>query len=634
MSTTVDPGTLDADLWWPRYHSPSDLEEIERVPLEDRALPATTYDLLVHAARRRPDAPALVVMPDAAHWQESVTTTFADLLADVHRQANVLHSLGIGRGDVVTVISPNCAALVSATLASQLAGVVAPVNGDLSADHVAQLVRRTGSRTVVASGPELDPAAWETVSSLAAEGLLDTVLVLRPTAAEGPAPEIELDGARAVHLDDLAADQPDDAFLGTRPGRDDLASIFHTGGTTGVPKLAAHTHLNEVADAWMLAANDVLDEDSRIFAALPLFHVNALVVTVLAPLFKAQTAVWAGPLGYRDIDLYGCFWKLVEHHRISTMSAVPTVYAVLAQVPVDAAIVSLRFAMVGASALPAAVRADFEGHTGVPLLEGYGLTEATCASVRSFADAPRPGSVGQRLPYQQVSVVSIDDDGTWTHLPVGSKGHLAIAGPTVFPGYVVGRDADGLVLDGLGTLHDGWLDTGDLATLDDEGFVHLAGRSKDLIIRGGHNIDPTAVEDVLLAHPDVSGAGVVGEPDEHAGEVPVAYVTLAPGAVADRDALLAWARERVTERAAAPRRVTVVDELPLTAVHKPYKLGLRARAAREVLEERLSGVDGVEAVTADVVDGEVVVSVRADVAAHADVRAVLDRFAVRAEVVA
>lgn len=626
--------TLDRATWWPRYHSPDDLREIEQVPLADRDLPATTYDLLVHAARLRPEAPALVVMPDAARWRDAVETTFSDLLADVHRQANVLHALGIGRHDVVTVISPNCAALVAATLASQLAGIVAPVNGDLSPEHVAQLVRRTGSRTVIASGPELDPGVWETVSGLAAEGLLDTVLLLRPTAAEGPAPHVELDGARVVHLDELAADQPADRFVGERPARDDLAAIFHTGGTTGLPKLAAHTHLNEVANAWMLAANDALDEDSRIFAALPLFHVNALVVTVLAPLFKAQTAVWAGPLGYRDVDLYGCFWKVVEHHRISTMSAVPTVYAVLAQVPVDAEIDSLTFAMVGASALPAAVRADFEGHTGVSLLEGYGLTEATCASVRSFADTPRPGSVGQRLPYQRVAVVRVEDDGSWTFLPPGSKGVLVVSGPTVFPGYVVDRTASGLVLDGQGRLRDGWLDTGDLAHLDDDGFVHLAGRSKDLIIRGGHNIDPAAVEDVLLAHPDVTGAGVVGEPDEHAGEVPVAFVTLAAGADTDADALLAWARDGVTERAAAPRRVTIVDELPLTAVHKPYKLALRVRATRERLEERLAGVDGVEHVSADVVDGDVVVSVRAAADAHADVRAVLDRFVVRAEVVA
>ena len=214
------------------------------------------------------------------------------------------------------------------------------------------------------------------------------------------------------------------------------------------------------------------------------------MVTLLAPLLRGQQAVWAGPLGYRDMALYANFWKIVQHYRIGAMSAVPTVYAVLAQCPVDADISSLRYALVGASALPAAVRKDFESHTGVPLVEGYGLTEGTCASVRSFPDHPRPGSVGQRLPYQRVKTVRIDDDGRWWDVPAGEVGNLAISGPTVFPGYVTARTSDGYVLDGLGKLNDGWLDTGDLAWVDDEGFVHLTGRAKDLIIRGGHNIDP------------------------------------------------------------------------------------------------------------------------------------------------
>jgi fatty-acyl-CoA synthase len=160
-------------------------------------------------------------------------------------------------------------------------------------------------------------------------------------------------------------------------------------------------------------------------------------------MFRGQHAVWAGPLGYRDIDLYGCFWKVVEHYGITTMSAVPTVYAVLAGVPVDANIQSMKFALVGASMLPHGVRTAFEKHTSVSLVEGYGLTEGTCASARSFAGHPRPGSVGQRLPYQQIKSVRIDDDGNWVDLAPGEVGTVAISGPTVFPGYVVGRDHDG-----------------------------------------------------------------------------------------------------------------------------------------------------------------------------------------------
>lgn len=274
------------------------------------------------------------------------------------------------------------------------------------------------------------------------------------------------------------------------------------------------------------------------------------------------------------------------------MSAVPTVYAVLAQCPVDADISSLRLAMVGASPLPDAVRTGFEAHTGVLLVEGYGLTEATCASARSFPDAPVPGSVGQRLPYQKINAVRIEADGTWTRLAAGRAGVLAVGGPTVFAGYVAGHGPDGHALDAVGKLVGGLLDTGDLGHVDEYGFVHLRGRAKDLIIRGGHNIDPAIIEDALLTHPQVTGAAAVGRPDPHSGEVPVAYVTLAPGAEVSEGELREWAAARVAERAAAPKAVTVVDALPVTAVGKPYKLALRADAACRELTEALAPFSG------------------------------------------
>lgn len=589
---------------WPRYAEPADLAAIEAVPLAERGLPESTYALLLRAAAWWPEHPATTVLPEAARWREPVRRTFAELLADVHRYANLLRDLGVRRSDAVALMSPNCADLVPATLAAQLAGIAAPLNGGLSRDHLGELLRLSGARVLITAGPELAPEAWDTARALAAE--LDVVLVLRPTGATGEPPALPaIEGIRVSYLADLAAAHDDADFDGEPPVASDLAALFHTGGTTGAPKLAAHTHANEVADAWMIAANSLLDIGSVIFAALPLFHVNALVVTLLAPLFKGQHAVWAGPLGYREPALYAQFWKIVEHHRIAAMSAVPTVYAVLAQCPVDADITSLRFAMVGASPLPEAVREGFQSHTGVTLVEGYGLTEATCASARSFPDIPRPGTVGQRLPYQRMNIVHPD---TGEELPDGETGVLAISGPTVFPGYVVGRDENGYVLDGLGKLRDGWLNTGDLARLDADGFVHLAGRAKDLIIRGGHNIDPAMIEDALLVHPQVSAAGAVGRPDEHAGEVPVAYVTLTPGATATEADLLAWAADRVPERAATPKALTVLDALPVTDVGKPYKLALRADATRRAIAEALAPFDGVT-VDAVIEDGTVTATI-------------------------
>ena len=206
------------------------------------------------------------------------------------------------------------------------------------------------------------------------------------------------------------------------------------------------------------------------------------------------------------------------------MSAVPTVYGTLAQVPVDADISSLRIPIAGAAPLPASVREAFARHTGRRLLEGYGLTEATCASTWTRPGEERPGSVGRALPGQQVKAVRIGDDGSWSDCAPGQTGVLAISGPAVFAGYVTDPRAGGPRVSTDGLVRDGWLDTGDLGRVDADGFVYLTGRAKDLIIRGGHNIDPKVIEDALLAHPAVAAAAAVGRPDRHSGEVPVAYV--------------------------------------------------------------------------------------------------------------
>jgi fatty-acyl-CoA synthase len=415
---------------------------------------------------------------------------------------------------------------------------------------------------------------------------VETVLLLRPDGAPGPAPAPpEVTGLRIEWLDEAAGTEPADRLTAPPPRPEDLAAYFHTGGTTGTPKLAVHTHANEVAMAWTLSlAVRERVGDGNMFAALPLFHVNALLVTGLGPLMAGCHGVWAPPLGYREPGLLGVFWKIVERYRIGGMSAVPTVYAALAQVPVDADITSLRFPVVGAAPLPPATRRAFAAHTGLELVEGYGLTEATCASVLSQPGALRPGTVGMRLPYQQIKAVEVDEStGAWRNLPPGVPGLLVISGPTVFPGYLRdGRPRS------EGVVRDGWLDTGDHGSVDDDGFVRLTGRVKDLIIRGGHNIDPAVIEEVLLSHPAVAQAAAVGRPDRHSGEVPVAYVSLHSSASASEEELRVWAADHVPEAAAAPKEVHVVDRIPLTDVGKIFKPALRADVTRRLVARELT----------------------------------------------
>jgi acyl-CoA synthetase (AMP-forming)/AMP-acid ligase II len=234
-----------------------------------------------------------------------------------------------------------------------------------------------------------------------------------------------------------------------------------------------------------------------------------------------------------------------------------------------------------------------------------------------------------------MKVAEVDAHGQWVDLPPGQVGTLAIKGPTVFPGYVTGRGPDGPRLDHIGKVRDGWLDTGDLARLDDDGFVYLTGRAKDLIIRGGHNIDPADIENTLLTHPAVTGAQAVGRPDIHSGEVPVAFVTLAPGAVTTSEELRDWARDHVPEQAAAPRAVTILQALPVTHVGKAFKPALRAAATRDAVAQALRGVPCVRSVRGVVEHGAVIAVVGlAEGADDTPVKDTLDHFSIgwRAEV--
>ncbi|MGA9856848.1 MAG: acyl-CoA synthetase [Solirubrobacteraceae bacterium] len=606
----MGPLTTENELLWPALRGRSELADVESILLSERGLPASTYELVTRAAGLWPDRPAVSVLPDAASFRTPFVRTFAELARDVHRAAAVLGELGVGRGEAVAVISVNCAEMLPLLLAAEAIGIYAPINPGLTAEHATELVRRAGAKVIVGSGPELDPDVWAQTRRVAADTGARALLALRPTAPTGEPPALEpLDGTEVAHLAERMARADDPDLPVPPPVASDVASYLHTGGTTGTPKLAARTHANEVSNAWMMRANGVLGQDSVIFAALPLFHTNALVVTVLAPLIKGQHVVWGGPLGYRDRTLFENFWKIVERYRVASMSGVPTVYAVLAQVPVDADISSLTLPVVGAAPLPPAVATAFEARTGVALCEGYGLTEGTCVSAASWPDARRPGTVGQRLPYQQARAVDIDEmTGEWTFLPDGEVGTLVLRGPNTFAGYLVRGDC-GPQLSADGKVVDGWLDTGDLASVDADGFIRLAGRAKDLIIRGGHNIDPATIEDALLKHPAVTGAAAVGRPDQHAGEVPVAYVTLSSGNSLTSDELEAWAADHVPERAAAPKYVEIVEEIPLTAVGKPYKPELRRRAAERAARDALAQTPAGEAVRAVLVDGTVVIHI-------------------------
>ena len=589
-------------------------------------LPESTYQLLLDAARTWPDGIATQWIPDPADHTRCLDWTYAELAGTVTRIANALTTLGVKRQDAVTLAGVNTSMLYAATLAAQAVAIAAPVNPALSGERIAELIRRTGSRVLVAAGPEVDPQLWPRLLEVARQAGMTAVLALRPDGAHGDPPALDLTGDApadrtpdtpngrwpfVAYLDDVITGQPSGHLAGADlPQADDLAAFVHTGGTTGAPKVAAHTHANQLACGRGIAECSGLAPGEAMLGGLPLFHVNALIVTGIAPLFSGARVVWPGPAGYRDKALYTRFWQIIEHYRIAAMSAVPTVYGTLAQVPVDADISTLRLPIAGAAPLPGSVREDFAAHTGRRLLEGYGLTEATCATTWTRPGEERPGSVGRVLPGQQIKAVTTGADGSWTDCRPGETGVVVIGGPAVFAGYVTDPALRGPRISRDGIVRDGWLDTGDLGQVDPGGLVYLAGRAKDLIIRGGHNIDPRVIEDALLAHPAVRAAAAVGRPDRHSGEVPVAYVVPAGPGLFDEADLLGWAADTIDEAAARPKRIYPMTAIPVTEVGKPFKPALAADAAVRAITEALTAAGVADArVTAAHEDGRMVLTV-------------------------
>ena len=430
-------------------------------------------------------------------------------------------------------------------------------------------------------------------------------------------------------------EQPSDRLIPPRTIKaDDISSYFCTGGTTGAPKIAVRTHRNEVFDSWAVSkATETDGSPGTVLCGLPLFHVNGQLVTGLQPWMRGDHVVIATPEGYRGKNVIARFWEIVSRYRVTMFSGVPTFYAALMQTPVgDSDISSLRFAICGAAPMPAALIRAFEAKSRVKILEGYGLTEGACvSSVNPAAGERRAGSIGLRIPYQRMAAVVLDGDGRFHRMAdVDEVGVIAISGPNVFKGYLDPRHDAGVWVDIDG---ERWLNTGDLGRRDADGYFWLAGRKKELIIRGGHNIDPRTIEDALASHPGVALVAAIGSPDAYAGEMPVAYVQLKPGATVTEQELLEHAARTIPERAAIPKRIRMSSSLPTTAVGKLFKPALVEREIEETVRAEADRVGA--AVISVTVDRDPNLGLRAIVRAAAGaekMKEALDRYTFQSDV--
>jgi fatty-acyl-CoA synthase len=565
----------------------ADVEALEQTPIEARLADfGSTYDVFRLGAQRYGEAPALHFLPDAGA-EEAVTLSYREMFAQITRAANLFHSLGVGPEDAVSFILPNLPQTHMVIWGGAAAGIVNPINPFLEPAHIAGIMNAAQSRVLVTLAPGADAGAWDKVAALR-----DQVPSLRHVlVVGGPAPKGAHSFDEVQAFDEALAAQPADRLVSGRrlqPG--DVAAYFHTGGTTGVPKLARQTHFMHLANALMIGLAADFDTEDCALCGLPLFHVNAVIVTGLAPFMRGGRVVLLTPAGYRDKAAVDIFFKIAERFRASYFSAVPTVYSALLQVPCeDVDLSAFNYGVCGAAPMPVEVIRAFEEKTGIAILEGYGLTEGTCASAFNPRDGERRvGSIGLRLPYQQMKIVEIGPDGRARRdCAVDEIGVVAIRGPNVFPGYkdeAANRDI---------WVADGWFNTGDLGRQDAEGYFWLTGRAKDLIIRGGHNIDPAMIEDALHRHEVVELAAAVGMPDAYAGELPVAYVVLKPGFKVDEEDLREFARKTIAERAAVPARIIILETMPQTAVGKIFKPALRYDAIARRYGEALAELDGV-----------------------------------------
>ncbi|HPG21741.1 MAG TPA: acyl-CoA synthetase [Amaricoccus sp.] len=577
-------------------------------PVESRWTARTLYEQLCETAGRFPDRQAVAFQLRSGPRDKAVTLSWAELRAEVVQLANLLRSLGLGPGEVVASVLPNGLEAPVTLLAGATAGIVNPINPLLSPEHIAGILRETGAKVVVTLAPfPQSDVAQKVAEAVALAPGVETVLqadlaryLPAPLAWAMPVlrPKAEVHHrARVLDLRSEMQRHPADELRFTEDTSDRVCAYFHTGGTTGLPKIAQHHARGILYNGWCGKAY-MFTEADVMMCPLPMFHVLAAYPVFMSCLTSGAQIVFPTPQGFRGAGVLKNFWKLIERYRASFVITVPTAVSALMQRPVDADVSTLRLAISGSAAMPVELFHRFEEATGVMILEGYGLTEATCLiAVNPPYGERKIGSVGLPFAYTDVRILHCDaGGGIVKECGTDEVGEICARNPGV--NAAVYTDAEknrGIIAEG------GYLRTGDLGRLDTDGYLWITGRAKDLIIRGGHNIDPAVIEEAMMSHPEVAFAGAIGQPDMHSGEVPAVYVELVEGSRASEEELLAHARARIPERAAVPKHVEVLEALPKTAVGKVFKPDLRCRAIARVLNAALAEA-GTEARIAEVVE--------------------------------
>ncbi len=576
------------------FASRSDVMGIEAEASWDaRPMPKSMYEFLSMTEAAYGPRNAISFQLLSGPTDSAKTLTWTALKGRVTQAANLFRSLGVGESDVVAYVLPNSLETAITLLGGAVAGIVNPINPLLDADQIAAILRETKAKVVVTlkAFPKTDvpqklAAALVHVPDVSHVLEVDLNTYLTPPKSwivplvrpKNPVSH----GAKVLNFNAECAQQPSDHLTFSDRTKDHVAAYFHTGGTTGMPKVAQHMVSGMIYNGW-LGGRLLFKETDIVMCPLPLFHVFAAYPIMMSTIASGMHAVFPTPQGYRGEGVFDNFWKLIERWKVTYMVTVPTALSALMQRPVNADVSTLRGAFSGSAPLPIELFNRFEKLTGVQIVEGYGLTECTClVSINPPEGGKKIGSVGLVFPYTRVRILAFGADGQPRDCATDEVGEICVTSPGVYTDNTY-TEAD----KNKGLFADGFLRTGDLGRIDAEGYLFITGRAKDLIIRGGHNIDPALIEEMLMGHDQVAFVGAIGQPDIRAGELPCAYVEVVKGATVTAAELMAFANDRISERAAMPKHIEILAELPKTAVGKVFKPDLRRKAIIRVYDEAL-----------------------------------------------
>jgi|APCry1669189733_1035249.scaffolds.fasta_scaffold02578_2 fatty-acyl-CoA synthase len=613
---------------YPPLRNQSDVELIENIPIEQR-IPRWDFALnLLEGCQLNPQKIAIHATNNGNIDGQVISWRFSELEEQSIRIANLLRSSGINANDPVAIVSPTVPSLFATFIGCFLAARPFPINWMYDAIAIEDLITQAGVKAVIALGPTPGFSIWENVSTALSKIKNAPKLFTVHDPFGQPHEHDLLTEAKSFSGRQLDFDRP-------TAQRSDIACYVHSGGTTGHPKIVKILHGGMVYRQWAANQGLAFTPDDVVLSDTPLFHIGGLLVRGLVSTADGQTTVIPSLFGARDKKYIENYWRYVERFGITQISGVPTTLSVLAkQPPTTENISSLRpYFATGSTAMAVSVQERLLQGTGCNTLQSYGLTENTSHAALDPRDGQfRRGFSGLRIPYTELIIAQMSKDGESIErqCKTNEVGMVVVRGPGVSGGYLDPQQNKGVFLP------NGLLVTGDLGSLDDDGFIRISGRQKDIIIRGGHNIEPQVIEDALMLSPHVALAAAVGKPDAHAGELPIAYVQLQPNANVTEQALLEFASSHINERVAIPKEIIFLDQLPLTSVGKPQKHLLQIDSAKRAFSQALNSVKGHWTLDVEYIGGGLLLKVstkRSEIEVQKAVEGILSAFAIRYEIV-